>query len=142
MLERLAATDAAGVKSDADLQYAQAIGLGYQGITANVGNGDRSKNPFGEDARLRRAFSLAIDREALNQVAFEGVFAPGNQPFPPNSQWYDTAVPIQALDLAKANALLTEAGHATLDIDLQDPNNPVPTPSTQTDTPRLSPAAY
>src|SRR3546814_9765719 len=26
MLERLAATDAAGVKSDADLQYAQAIG--------------------------------------------------------------------------------------------------------------------
>ncbi|HEY9536188.1 MAG TPA: ABC transporter substrate-binding protein [Kiloniellaceae bacterium] len=127
MLERLAATDAAGVKSDADLQYAQAIGLGYQGITANVGNGDRSKNPFGEDARLRRAFSLAIDREALNQVVFEGVFAPGNQPFPPNSPWYDTEVPIPARDLEKAKALMKEAGHETFDIEVQVANNPVQT---------------
>src|SRR3546814_6435754 len=119
MLERLAATDAAGVKSDADLQYAQAIGLGYQGITANVGNGDRLKNPFGEDARLRRAFSLAIDREALNQVVFEGVFAPGNQPFPPNSPWYATEVPIPARDLETAKALGTEARHATFDHEVQ-----------------------
>ena len=38
--------------------------------------------PGGEDARLRKALSLAIDREALNQVVFDGTFVPGNQPFP------------------------------------------------------------
>src|SRR3546814_3111636 len=81
MLERLAATDAAAVKADDNLQYAEAVGLGYQGITVNIGNGDRAKNPLGEDARLRQAFELAIDRAALNQVVFEGAFAPGNQPF-------------------------------------------------------------
>src|SRR5690606_9559296 len=94
MLERLAATDAGSVKGDSSLAYAEAIGIGYQAITVNLGNGDRAKNPFGEDARLRQAFSLAIDREALNQVVFEGAFAPGNQPFPPNSPWYDSADPV------------------------------------------------
>jgi len=127
MLERLAATDAAAVKSDANLQYAEAVGLGYQGITVNVGNGDRAKNPFGEDKRLRQAFSLAIDREALNQVVFEGTFAAGNQPFPPNSPWYDQEVPIPARDVEKAKALMKEAGHETFDLEVQVANNPVQT---------------
>jgi len=127
MLERLAATDAASVKSDAKLKYEQAVSLGYQGITINVGNGDRAKNPFGEDARLRQAFELAIDREALNQVVFEGAFAPGNQPFPPNSPWYDKDVPIPARDVAKAKALMKAAGHETLDVEVQVANNPVQT---------------
>jgi peptide/nickel transport system substrate-binding protein len=127
MLERLAATDAGSVKGDANLQYAEAIGIGYQGITINVGNGERAKNPFGEDARLRQAFSLAIDREALNQVVFEGAFAPGNQPFPPNSPWYDTEEPVPARDLEKAKALMKEAGHETFDLEVQVANNPVQT---------------
>lgn len=127
MLERLAATDAASVKSDSELKYAEAVAIGYQGITVNVGNGDRSNNPFGQDARLRQAFELAIDREALNQVVFEGAFAPGNQPFPPNSPWYDAEVPIPPRDLEKAKALMQEAGHETFDIEVQVANNPVQT---------------
>ena len=127
MLERLAATDAGSVKGDASLAYAEAIGIGYQAITVNLGNGDRAKNPFGEDARLRQAFSLAIDREALNQVVFEGAFAPGNQPFPPNSPWYDSADPVPGRDVAKAKALMKEAGHETLDLEVQVANNPVQT---------------
>jgi peptide/nickel transport system substrate-binding protein len=127
MLERLAATDAASVKSDGKLTYAEAIGLGYQGITINVGNGDRANNPFGQDARLRQAFELAIDREALNQVVFEGTFAAGNQPFPPNSPWYDSAMPVPARDIEKAKALMKEAGHETLDVEVQVANNPVQT---------------
>jgi peptide/nickel transport system substrate-binding protein len=127
MLERLAATDAVSVKSDAKLNYAEAVGIGYQAITVNVDNGERAKNPFGEDARLRQAFSLAIDREALNQVVFEGAFAPGNQPFPPNSPWYDTEEPVPARDLEKAKALMKEAGHETFDLEVQVANNPVQT---------------
>ena len=127
MLERLAAPDAAAVKSDASLQYAEAIGIGYQAITVNINNGDRAKNPFGEDARLRQAFELAIDREALNQVVFEGAFAAGNQPFPPNSPWYDKDMPVPARDVAKAKALMKEAGYETLDLEVQVANNPVQT---------------
>jgi peptide/nickel transport system substrate-binding protein len=127
MLERLAAPDAASVKSDANLQYSEAVSLGYQAITVNIGNGDRGKNPFGQDARLRQAFSLAIDRDALNQVVFEGTFAAGIQPYPPNSPWYDKSVPIPTRDIAKAKALMKEAGHETLDVEVQVANNPVQT---------------
>ena len=127
MLERLAATDAGSVKGDANLQYAEAIGIGYQAMTVNVGNGERAKNPFGEDARLRQAFSLAVDREALNQVVFEGAFAPGNQPYPPNSPWYNSELPVPTRDLEKAKALMKEAGHETFDLEVQVANNPVQT---------------
>jgi len=127
MLERLAAPDAAGVKSDANLQYAEAVSLGYQGITINVGNGDRAKNPFGQDARLRQALELSIDREALNQVVFEGVSAAGNQPFPPASPWYDKDVPVPARDVEKAKALMKEAGFESFDLEVQVANNPVQT---------------
>lgn len=127
MLERLAATDAASVKEDAGLVYADAVSLGYQGITINIDNGERGNNPFGNDPRLRQAFELTIDREAINQVVFEGVFAPGNQPFPPTSPWYDKETPIPARDIAKAKELMKEAGHETFELEVQVANNPVQT---------------
>jgi peptide/nickel transport system substrate-binding protein len=127
MLERLAATDATSVKSDAKLNYAEAVGIGYQAMTVNIGNGERAKNPFGEDARLRQAFSLAVDREALNQVVFEGAFAPGNQPYPPNSPWYNSELPVPTRDIEKAKALMKEAGYETFDLEVQVANNPVQT---------------
>lgn len=127
MLERLAATDAASVKADSRLVYADAVSLGYQGITINIGNGERGGNPFGNDPRLRQAFELTLDREAINQVVFEGVFAPGNQPFPPTSPWYDKEVPIPARDIAKAKELMKEAGYETFELEVQVANNPVQT---------------
>ncbi len=125
MLERLAAPDAASVKGDSSLQYAEAVSLGYQGITINVGNGERAKNPLGEDRRIRQALELSIDREALNQVVFEGAFKAGNQSFPTTSPWYDKSVPMPARDVEKAKALLKEAGHDRLEIEVQVANNPV-----------------
>jgi peptide/nickel transport system substrate-binding protein len=127
MLERLAATDAASVKSDGSLQYAEAVSLGYQGITVNIDNGERGDNPFGNEATIRQAFSLSLDRDAINQVVFEGAFAPGNQPFPPTSPWYDKDYPVPARDVDKAKALLKEAGYDSLDIEVQVANNPVQT---------------
>lgn len=125
MLERLAAPDAASVKSDSSLQYAEAVSLGYQGITINIGNGEQAKNPLGEDPRIRQALDLSIDREALNQVVFEGVFKPGNQSFPTSSPWYDKSIPVPVRDVARAKALLKEAGYDRLEIEVQVPNNPV-----------------
>ncbi len=126
MLERLAATDLAAAESDANIKVEKATSLGYQGITINVGNGDNAANPLGESPLVRQALSLAIDRATLNQVVFEGAFAPGNQPFPPDSPWYDTDHPIPERDVEKARALLEEAGYPDgVDITIQVTNNPV-----------------
>lgn len=126
MLERLATPDIAAAEADPAIEVLRAVSLGYQGITNNVDNGPRSKNPYGQDARVRRALSLSIDRNALNEVVFQGAFAPGNQPFAPTSPWYDKDYPIQERDVAKAKALLAEAGYPDgLDIEVQVANNPV-----------------
>ena len=125
MLERLAASDVAAVKADTSLQFAAITGLGYQGITVNTANTDRADTPFGKDKRVRQALSLAIDREVLNQVVFEGVNAPGNQPFAPTSPWYDAAYPVPARDVEAAKALLAEAGIDRIAIEIQTANNPV-----------------
>jgi peptide/nickel transport system substrate-binding protein len=126
MVERLQATDLAQAEAAEGIQVESAVSLGYDGITFNVGNGDASDNPFGRDgALLRQALSASLDREALNQVVFNGVAAPGNQPFPPTSQWYDQDLPVQPRDVEKARALLAEAGFADgVELTLQHPNSP------------------
>jgi peptide/nickel transport system substrate-binding protein len=122
MIERLAATDYASASQDANLTVETATSLGYQAITINVGNGERADNPLGQDHRVRQAFSLSLDREVLNQVVFEGAYAPGNQPWSPESPWYDAEFPLPARDVEAAKALLAEAGHERLSIELQHSN--------------------
>ncbi len=127
MLERLAATDIAQAKDDSDLVVDSAVSFGYQGITFNINNGEKGDNPWGNDKRLRQALSYAIDRDALNQVVFEGAYAPGNQSFPPNSPWYNSSLPVEGQDLEKAKALLAEAGYPDgIDLEVQVPNSTEP----------------
>ncbi|MFJ6325929.1 MULTISPECIES: ABC transporter substrate-binding protein [unclassified Rhizobium] len=125
MIDRLAASDAATVKGDANLVYADAIGTGWLGIYANVGNGQRADNPMGKDKRLRQAFSLAIDREAAMQIVFDGTGLAGNQPFAPNSPWYDKNIPVPARDVDKAKALVKAAGFDRVPVEMTVSNNPV-----------------
>jgi peptide/nickel transport system substrate-binding protein len=125
MLERLAPSDVGAVKGDSTLQFSAATSLGYQGITVNVANGPRSETPFGKDARVRHALSLAIDRNVINDVVFEGAYAAGNQPFPPTSPWYDASNPVPARDVDAAKALLKEAGIDRIGVEIQVANNPV-----------------
>ena len=124
MIERLAPTDLAAAKGDANLTVAQAVSLGYQGITVNIDNGKAGDNPFGNEKLLRQAFSLAIDREALNQVVFNGAYAAGNQPFPPNSPWYDKEFPVPGRDVEKAKALMKQAGADHVEVSMMVTNNP------------------
>jgi peptide/nickel transport system substrate-binding protein len=108
-IERVAATDVPSVRDDKNLKMDSIVGLGYQGITINTNNGEMAKNPLGQDARVRKAFELSIDRDAINQVVFEGEFLPGNQWVSPNNPYYVKSVPVPKRDLAKAKALLAEA---------------------------------
>jgi peptide/nickel transport system substrate-binding protein len=110
LIERLAATDIAAVKSDSKLKLSAMPDLSYWGITLNVGNGEKSKGPLGQNAKVRQALDLSIDREAINQVVFNGEFVPGNQWVSPENFYYQKSIPIPKRDVAKAKALLKEAG--------------------------------
>jgi peptide/nickel transport system substrate-binding protein len=109
LIEQVAPTDIDSVRKDPRLKLAAVNGIGYSGITINVANGERSKTPLGQDARVRQALELSIDREALNQVAFNGQFEPGNQWVSPNNPYYVKEWPIPARDIVKAKALLAAA---------------------------------
>jgi len=122
LIERVLATDIKDVRADKNLKLATALELGYQGIDINVGNGDAAKNPLGQSAKVRQALELAIDRAALNQVVFNGEFVAGNQWVSPENPYYQQAFPVPKRDVAKAKALLKEAGiTAPFDVDFMVP---------------------
>src|SRR6202042_3629013 len=99
------------VKTDARLKLSTTIELGYQGITLNIGH-DKAKGPLSQSAKVRQALDLSIDREAINQVVFNGESQPGNQWVNPDHPYYQKAFPVPKRDVAKAKALLKEAGVA------------------------------
>src|SRR5207237_7121463 len=111
LIERVSATDVAAVQKDRKLKLGEITSLAYQGITINLDNGPRSKNPLGQDARVRQALELSIDRAALNQVVFNGLFQPGNQWVPPSNPYYVKSLPIPERDVAKAKQLLANMPH-------------------------------
>jgi peptide/nickel transport system substrate-binding protein len=87
---------------------------------------------LGQDARVRQAFSLSIDRDAINQVVFSGEFLPGNQWVASTSPFYAKNLPVQKRDVAKAKELLKAAGVATpVPVTLMFPNDPVQTQVSQ-----------
>ncbi|GGE23384.1 peptide/nickel transport system substrate-binding protein [Gemmobacter megaterium] len=131
LVDRIAATDAATVQGDASLGYAEAVGLGSMGMYVNIGNGDNAQKPMGQSKALRQAFSMAIDREAINQVVFSGTALAGNQPWPPTSPWYNKDIPVQPRDIEKAKALVKEAGVDRIAVTLKHHNNPVVTQTMQ-----------
>jgi peptide/nickel transport system substrate-binding protein len=122
LFERLLATDIKDVRADPNLRLATVTELGYQGIDINVANGDAAKNPLGQSAKVRQALDLAIDRDALNQVVFNGEFLPGNQWVSPEHPYYQKNFPVPKRDVDKAKLLLREAGVTTpFEIDFMVP---------------------
>jgi peptide/nickel transport system substrate-binding protein len=59
---------------------------------------------------VREAFELSLDREGIVRVAVDGQALVGNQWVPPTNAYYATNVPVPKRDLARARALLREAG--------------------------------
>jgi peptide/nickel transport system substrate-binding protein len=116
--ENIVPTDAAAVKADAKLRLVISDSLGYFGITNNTDNGPQSKNPYGQNALVRQAFDLAIDRQALVNVVYNGMYQPSVQAVPASSPFNDPALVVPKRDVAKAKALLQQAG-VTLPVKLE-----------------------
>jgi peptide/nickel transport system substrate-binding protein len=123
LMERLLATDIPTVRGDARLKLLPSTSLAYTGITINLANTDQAKNPLGQNAKVRQALELTLDRNAINQVVFNGEFTPGNQWSAPTNPYYIQKFPIPARNVEKAKALIKQAGVATpITIELMVPN--------------------
>jgi peptide/nickel transport system substrate-binding protein len=122
----LAPSDVPRVKGDTRFKLAKFPGLGYSGITINVGKSELArKNPLGRNPRVREAFELSLDREGIVQVALDGEALAGNQWVAPTNPYYAKNVPVPKRDLARAKALLREAGVSNPRVTLMTPNAPV-----------------
>ena len=64
---------------------------------------NHAQPPF-DDPLARAAVAAAVDREALSDVAFAGVFPPATGPFSESSPYYDAAAKPPAFDHASARA--------------------------------------
>ena len=100
---------------------AAARGVGCTGLFRHheqPGQWPACRKPYGKNALVRQALDLAIDRAALVQVVFNDMYSPGVQAVPASSPFYDEALKVPARDVAKAKALLKQAG-VTLPLKLE-----------------------
>lgn len=110
-IERVASSDMEKLQADKKLKTSRITEIGYQGITINLAKSEKAKqNPLGRDARVREAFELSLDRQGIAQVVMDNEATVGNQWVAPANAWYAKNVPVPRRDVARAKALLKEAG--------------------------------
>ena len=118
-------SDAENVKKDAKLQLLSSPGLGYAGISMNIGPNAMANTPLGRDARVRRAFELSLDRQVIVNVVFNGIYTPTAQAISAGSPMNVPDIKPPGRDLVAAKKLLAEAGvTAPVVVKLTVPNNP------------------
>ncbi len=120
LITRVPATDVAALKRDPkidvqviDTVYVFNIELDMREKALNVTAKDGSAlpaNPF-LDVRVREAIDMAIDRNALADVAMEGLGKPVNQMVTPSIFGFNKALPAREYSPAKARQLLAAAGY-------------------------------
>ena len=121
-IERVSSSDMEKLQADKKLKTSRIVELGYQGITINIGKSEQAKkNPLGRDARVREALELSLDRQGLVQVVMDNEAIAGNQWVPPDNSFYAKGSPIPKRDIARAKALLKEAGEANPSFTLVTP---------------------
>jgi peptide/nickel transport system substrate-binding protein len=110
IVEYVLPTDVPAVQKDPKLKTAIDDSLAYTGVTFNTDNGPAQNSTIGKNALVRQAFELSIDRNALNHVVYNGMFTPTIQANPPSSPFYFKNMTVPSRDVAKAKALLKQAG--------------------------------
>ena len=61
---------------DPKLKLAIGDGLAYTGINFNLANGPAANTAIGQSSLVRHAFEPALDRAAINQVVYDGLYTP------------------------------------------------------------------
>jgi peptide/nickel transport system substrate-binding protein len=131
LMHLVSPTDASSLRKEGKFAVVTGTELGYQGITINIHNKTGKHQPRGDlgtplanDPRVREAFELSIDRDALNQVAWDGQYKPGCTPLSPVDPYFDKSRKCPGRDVARARKLLAEAGLAGYSFEMVIVNNP------------------
>jgi peptide/nickel transport system substrate-binding protein len=132
-IDALAPTDIAGIKGDKALRVVKATGLGYGGITINIGNKhgllhlpyqnvgtDLARSPS-----LRKAFEMAINRKTLNRVVFNHTVLPGCTPISQSSSWFDKSIKCTPYNPKQAKQLVKKSGISNPTVNLMVPTGTV-----------------
>jgi len=115
--------DIEAMKSDSDINMLEQEGLNVGYLAFNT-----EKAPF-TDKRVRQALNMAINKDAIIDVIFQGAGKKAKNPIPPTIWSYNEATEDYPYDPEAAKALLEEAGAAGLTTNIwampvQRPYNP------------------
>ncbi|MBZ9851479.1 ABC transporter substrate-binding protein [Mesorhizobium sp. CA14] len=92
------------------------ITKGYEGLTYQLIVEINHRRKELADLKVRQAIAHAIDKDFVAKTIFLGYAATATGPVPKNDpQFYTADVPTYPFDIAKANALLDEAGYKRAD---------------------------
>ncbi len=90
----------------------EVISKGYEGLTYQLVVEINHRRKELADLKVRQAIAHAIDKEFVVKTIFLGYAKAATGPVPQNDpQFYSADVPAYPFDVAKANALLDEAGY-------------------------------
>ncbi|MBI2305557.1 MAG: ABC transporter substrate-binding protein [Chloroflexi bacterium] len=80
------------------------------GVKRNVVHFNMRKEPFSKKA-ARQAVAYAVDRQAISDAVYKGIFKPAEGIYPPTSWAHDPTIKNYPYDLQKAKEKLAEAGY-------------------------------
>jgi peptide/nickel transport system substrate-binding protein len=125
LLSSVLPTDVATVEHDPKLRIVMQTSLANNGISFNTDNGPQSHAPIGQSAPLRHAFELALDRQAIISVVYNGLYTPVAQANSPSSPFYVPSIVPPPTNLAAARKLVAASGVPTpIPVTLLVPNSP------------------
>nr|WP_255636062.1 ABC transporter substrate-binding protein [Azospirillum sp. 412522] len=93
------------VKADPKLKIDSVPTSTWDGVIMN-----NTVKPF-DDPRVRKAVAMALDKQAITQIALFGNGTPTHSPIPPSHPYYNKDLKIAKGDPAGAKKLLAEAGY-------------------------------
>ena len=108
---------AATVDADDGLRLLESAGGAWLPLTMAV-----DQPPF-DDVRVRQAFRLLVDRNEMVERALAGHGRVANDMYAPLDPCYPHDLPQRERDVERARALLAEAGHEGLAVDLYVPSD-------------------
>ena len=109
-------------EEDIDVVFENSVRVGYIGLNL--------ERDLFKDVRVRQALNYAIDKDAINETIFRGIFEPSTAPIVPAIFGYTQVGPYEH-DIEKAKELLEDAGYADgFEMELYHPTGRYPQDAT------------
>ena len=107
--ERLNASDVEALEADPKVEVLKANTIAYQSLSINV-DPALSTSPLASNSDLRRALELSINRDALNDVVFNGQVTPDCSPLPTQMAFRPDDITCSKFDPDEAKKILEDSG--------------------------------